>query len=550
MSWEDKVKEKRERCFKAIPQDWRIPDAILSQLPQPLEDNATNLIKLGIVRQCGILTDDELDITEYHTTTNLLDKLKSGSLTSVQITTAFSKRAAIAHQLVNCLTETFFDRAIQRAQYLDDQRAAGKICGPLHGLPVSIKDSFRVIGSQSTLGIVSFLNKEPATSNSVLVDMLIELGSVIYVKTNVPQTLATVDSENNIFGRTLNPWNTMLGPGGSSGGEGALVAFRGSPLGVGTDVGGSIRIPSLCCGVYGFKPTVGRIPYGGQQDCGKPGTDFIIPAAGPLSNDLGSVGIFMKAVLEANPAALDSTAIDVPWRSVPDSSEKKLRIGLLPEDPKYPLHPPVKRTLAEAVKALETCGHEIISLNPDQCHVSDATEVAWQFFMIDDTAYGHVQAGEEYLVQSVKHTHGLSASLKPVFVPDVVGMDRLDHVAVLKTKRAEMIEDWRKTWLSVDVVLSPSAQSTAVEHDKFGLPPYTTLTNILDYPSCIIPFGQVSGDDIEQQFLTTPDQIAPPYNAQLFQGAPCSVQIFTKTLRDEECLEIAKAVDKCLNGSK
>ena len=144
--------------------------------------------------------------------------------------------------------------------------------GPLHGLPISIKDSFCVKGLQSTVGYVEFLKHEPSKTNSALVELLLALGAVLYVKTNIPQTmmvslravhsprifkiankLQTGDSDNNIFGRTLNPHNTSLTAGGSSGGEGALTAFRGSILGVGTDIAGSIRIPALCCGVCARK---------------------------------------------------------------------------------------------------------------------------------------------------------------------------------------------------------------------------------------------------------------------------------------------------------
>ncbi|RMJ17725.1 hypothetical protein CDV36_002602 [Fusarium kuroshium] len=356
-------------------------------------------------------------------------------------------------------------------------------------------------------------------------------------------------SENNIFGRTLNPWNTMLGPGGSSGGEGALIAFRGSPLGVGTDVGGSIRIPSLCCGVYGFKPSINRIPYGGQQDCTKPGIPGITPAAGPLCHDFGGLKMLTKAVLEAGPAGYDSTAIDVPWRYVPDVSEKKLRIGLLPEDPVYPLHPPVARVLAEAAKILEASGHQIVPLPSKQCHVADATEVTWPIFLMDDTAYKHVEAGGEPLVQSVKYLHGMARKLERRFVPETDGLDRLDRLAVLNTKKAEIIEDWKSIWNDVDVVLSPPAQSTAVEHDKFGLPPYTTLTNLIDCPSCIIPFSRVSDDDLAEPFAKGPKQIGPEYNPHLVRGAPCSVQLFTKTLHDEECLAYAEIIDGCLQAS-
>lgn len=135
-------------------------------------------------------------------------------------------------------------------------REAGQLAGPLHGLPISLKDSFQVAGSPATLGLVGYLDHISQT-NSSLVDLLLSQGAVVYCKTNVPQTLMasctilhtafpvqvanslqTTDSHNNVFGRTLNPLNTSLTAGGSSGGEGALVAMRGSPLGVGTDVGG------------------------------------------------------------------------------------------------------------------------------------------------------------------------------------------------------------------------------------------------------------------------------------------------------------------------
>lgn len=151
------------------------------------------------------------------------------------------------------MTEVFYDDALDRARQLDDLYAkTGKLQGPLHGLPISVKDSFNIKGHQSTVGYAKFLAIPVSKTNSPLIDMLLDAGAVLYVKTNIPQTMMTGDSENNIFGRTLNPHNTLLTAGGSSGGEGALVSFRGSVLGVGTDIAGSIRIPALCCGIYGF----------------------------------------------------------------------------------------------------------------------------------------------------------------------------------------------------------------------------------------------------------------------------------------------------------
>src|SRR6201996_2659740 len=111
----------------------------------------------------------------------------------------------------------------------------------------------------------------------------------------------TADSENNIFGRTRNPRKLNLTAGGSSGGEGSLVAFRGAILGVGTDIGGSIRIPSLCCGTYGFKPSAFRIPYGGVTACSRRGSPGFPAVAGPLATSFDDLWLFLSTVIESKP---------------------------------------------------------------------------------------------------------------------------------------------------------------------------------------------------------------------------------------------------------
>ncbi|QRV80630.1 amidase [Ceratobasidium sp. AG-Ba] len=150
--------------------------------------------------------------------------------------------------------------------------------GPLHGLPVSLKDQFRIEGLETINGEIdvspgSLVYEfapgyvanigDYATKNSVLVDVLNELGAVLFVRTNVPQTLMWGETYNNVFGRTLNLHNRSLTPSESSGGEGALLAMRGSPLGVGTDIGGSVRIPASASGIYSLRPSYVRFPYYG-----------------------------------------------------------------------------------------------------------------------------------------------------------------------------------------------------------------------------------------------------------------------------------------------
>ena len=197
---------------------------------------------------------------------------------------------------VNCLTEIFFDKAIERARSLDAKRRAepNEPLPPLFGLPISLKDSFQVIGEDTTVGLACYAN-EPAGENSALVSMLLDLGAVLYCKTNLPQSLMTADSDNNVFGRTLNPRNLHLTAGGSTGGEGALIALSGSILGVGTDIGGSIRIPSLCNGIYGFKPSAGLVPLSGGRDIRVPGTIGV--QVSPLESFIALLGKFQASLL-------------------------------------------------------------------------------------------------------------------------------------------------------------------------------------------------------------------------------------------------------------
>ncbi|TRX89199.1 hypothetical protein FHL15_009897 [Xylaria flabelliformis] len=524
--WQRRVAEKRSICQKAIPKAWTLTKSLLDTLQgqSELSKTKTNLIALNIPRRSGILTERELEITESYNVSSLLEGLATGRFTSAEVTLAFSKRAAIAQQL-------------------------GKLAGPLHGLPVSLKDTYQVRGTQATIGAVSHLDTT-SSKNSALVDMLLSLGAVPYVKTNVSQLLVGVESDNNIFGRVLNPWNTVLTSGGSSGGEGALVAFRGSVLGVGTDLAGSIRIPSLCCGTYGFKPSSNRIAYEGQVMPFKEGILPIVPSAGPLANDVETLQLFMKAVIDAEPARYDATAIDVPWRSTNILRRKSLRLGLLPEDPLFPLHPPVKESIAKVVKILQSHGHEVVLLDAAECHVAEANQIAGGLLSLNNAPREIIAAGGEPALPSMSMLAEQARSIKWNFLPDLGAMDDLQKLGLLQSQRAKLAEDWRKLWVKyhLDAVISPSAQNTAVEHDTFCWPAYSAFLNLLDYPACVMPFQKASRSELP--FVVKPGQAAPPYNPDVLEGAPGSIQIFTSRMRDEECLAVAGIVDECLKDSE
>ncbi|KAI3394262.1 hypothetical protein diail_2965 [Diaporthe ilicicola] len=545
--WQSRAAEKRARCQSAIPKAWELPPVLVQGLAHPLETSKNNLVELAIPRRSGLLTEKELSITEAHDVRSLLKALASGELTSLEVTVAFCKRAAIAQQLTSCLTEMFFDQAQERARHLDSLRAKGELVGPLHGLPISLKDSFQIRGTDATLGFIAYLDNGPSQENSYMVDTLLSLGAVLYCKTNIPQTLMTADSHNNVFGRALNPWNTSLTAGGSTGGEGALIAFRGSPLGVGTDVAGSIRIPALCCGLYGFRPTTGRTPYGKQAPIANPGLRTILPSAGPLANDLGALEVFLKSVISTRPALLDSTVLDVPWRNV-GPPKSKLRIGVLAEDPLLPWHPPVKKAVSDIAGLLRAQGHETVSLTAQECLTAASYDVATQLFSLDKTSAEILAKGGEPLVPSLVYIRDAMKEVKwdRERLPDTRSLkDGLERLSFLNVKRYEIQDLWKKTWVGhgLDAVIGPGAQTTAVEHDMYALAPYTCLFSLLDYPACVIPVGRVANPSPAESLTKAPGQTVPPYNPANLEGAPTSIQIIATTMRDEECLEIAKLID-------
>jgi amidase len=200
--------------------------------------------------------------------------------------------------------------------------------------------------------------------------------------------MTQVETNNNVWGETRNPLHKGLSPGGSSGGEGAIIAFKASPLGVGTDIGGSIRIPSGWCHLYGLKPSFGRYPvYGGKS--GIPGQEFILAVNGPMSSSLRSLQLYSEALLSEKvaPWNLDHKCLPIPWRkNVIQPKGRKLRLGMVGiDDGVVTCHPPVERALKMTKAALESQGHEVITWDTSD-HAEIAKTVSAAFFDLGGAA--------------------------------------------------------------------------------------------------------------------------------------------------------------------
>lgn len=226
--WRALAQQKREASLETIPKEWRVPQSTIDNAPADLTGPFMH----------QFLTPSEIQITET-SAPRILEKTTTGQWTALSVAEAFSHRAALAHQLTSCLTEVLFESALADARRLDAHFAAHKKpVGPLHGLPISLKDSVDVAGRGTALGFTSWANGSPATQDAVIAAGLRRQGAVFHAKTAVPQASFAGETFGAVSGYVVNPLRRdALSSGGSSGGEAALLALRGSVLGLGTDIG-------------------------------------------------------------------------------------------------------------------------------------------------------------------------------------------------------------------------------------------------------------------------------------------------------------------------
>ena len=497
LGWKEIGARKQKELQDKIPQEWKIKT--------PPAD-MYNVIEYGLSH----LSNGERQIVEG-TATEAIENLRSGKWTSVQVTSAVCHAAAIAHQTTNCLTVIMFEEALARAKEVDDQFVKTKTpVGPLHGLPISIKDCFSVEGYDSTIGYIAYTN-QPASreDESVVTRRLRAAGAVLYCKTNIPMAMSSGESWNNVYGETVNPYNTRLTPGGSSGGEGALVAARGSLLGIGTDIAGSVRIPSAFCGLYSMKPSFGRFPqYGSKPSL--PGQEAIFSNNGPMARSLDDVKLYAEWMVGSEPWLEDPKVIPIPWRTI--TLPEKLTFAIVRTDGYNNLLPPVQRGLEIVEKKVREAGHEVIDFDYTSAY-KEAIEVATVLFSADGSttlkqlvAEGNEPMPPEYEVRFVK-TKDLPTS-------------EVWKWNVKRNKFQKRFLDWwvataakTKTGRSIDGIISAVNPFPACLRGNYQSLAYTCAINVLDYPAVTFP---VTFADINDK--ADPDYIPiGPYDAKAWE---------------------------------
>ncbi|TDZ19575.1 Acetamidase [Colletotrichum orbiculare MAFF 240422] len=532
--WQDTVAKKRQAQAEAI--------AAFASQPRPNSDDTSRSSK--VLEITGIADADALAL-----------KIAQGDFSSELVVGAYIEKAIESHSKTNCLTEVAFESALRRARELDAHLAkTGTPVGPFHGIPVTLKDQFNVRGLDTTLGYVG-RSFSPAVDDAVVVKMLESLGAVIIAKTNLPQSILWCETDNPLWGLTTSPVDEGYTPGGSTGGEAALLATNASLLGWGTDIGGSVRIPSHMNGLYGFKPSSARLPYRGVP-VSTEGQEHVPSSIGPMARSLGTIHAATKHLIEGKPWELDARCVPVPWREdlYQGTLSRPLTIGVLFDDNVVRPHPPLTRILRSAVEKLKKAGHEIVDWNAD-LH-EDCIRVMDMFYTVDggeDVRKDVMAAGEPF----IPHVQRLVDRGPAVSVYDYWQLNRrkweLQQAYLDKWKSARSPTTGR----GVDVVLTPPMPHAAVPHGSCRWVGYTKVWNFLDYPALVIPGGKVEEGDVGEVWDHEAMGPEDAWNKRLWEenggemaalGLPAGLQIVGRKLEEETVLAAGKVVEDALRA--
>ncbi|KAF2657724.1 amidase [Lophiostoma macrostomum CBS 122681] len=556
--WETLAKKKREAILEAIPQEWRINN--------PPNDQQLDVTGAYIHQY---LTPREVEITET-TADDIVKQTTTGRWSAEEVTRAFCHRAALAHQLTNCLHEIFFSAALTTAKSLDAHYAQhNKPLGPLHGLPISLKDQFHVRDVETTMGYVgwigTFEGRERTAKSPIfeseMVRELRDAGAVLFCKTAVPHTLMSGETVNNIIGYTWNPRNRNLSAGGSSGGEGALIGLRGSPVGFGTDIGGSIRIPAGFNGLYGIRPSGGRLPYEGMANS-MDGQNSVLSVVGPLGTSVAGLRLVIKALLERRPWLYDPLVLELPWRDelereVSEVTGKvgdagmvgKLCFGVFESDGIVGPTPPVRRAVKIVVEKLKELGHVVVEWKPPphKAILSEGMKSWWY------------DGGHD--VKSVFALSGEPMAPQVAFYQDLEKEFSGSEIAATNVRLRQLKKEYMDYWNStetvtgtgrpVDAIITPLAPFPAARPEMYSYYGYSTWVNVLDYTSVVVPVTNVDKevDLVDKDYVPIDEgdkKVYDSYDPEIYDGAHVSLQLVGRRLQEEKMLAIAEYVGKAI----
>jgi len=482
--------------------------------------------------------------------------IASRDLSAAEAVDHFVARIAAVDDKLNAITVDLSDRARTAAANVDKALARGEKLGPLAGLPVTIKECFDLAGTATTYGLPSRRDLIESKDDPY-VAALRAAGAVPIAKTNLPQVMIFTETDNPLYGRTNNPWDLQRSCGGSSGGEAALIAAGASPLGLGNDIGGSLRIPAAFCGITSIKPTAGRVP----DHCthGLPiGQQCIQAQAGPMARHVQDLTMALRLLdgardpfLEPGPELDDPATVNL----------SRVRFATFTDDGEFPVAPAARRAVVEASAFLTAAGATAVSWQPPRM-----SEVSDLFLacLSGDRALGYRRILRGNKIDRHIRPLLLTASMPPwlrrvsAFALESFGQHR--SAAIARRLGSGSADDYWRTIEAIvnlrrdvlrslgeadggpiDLILCPPYAVPAVRHGANEMMPvpgaYAIFANVTGFPAGIVPVTRVRpGEESDRPpSRDLVDRVARE-TERGSAGLPIAVQVIARPWRDHVAL--------------
>ena len=480
----------------------------------------------------------------YHSAVGLADALRVGDLSAVEALDAALSRVETLNPELNVVVTLDAERAREAAAEIDERRAngEGEGLGPLAGVPMTIKDSFLVSGTRTTSGAAAFADYV-AESDAAVVTALRRAGAVVFGKTNLPPFAADLQTFNDLFGTSNNPWDTTRTTGGSSGGSAGALAAGLTPLEVGSDIAGSIRNPAAMCGVVGHKPSYGIVSGRGQIP-GPPGTftQADIAVAGPMARTVADCRLGLELMVGPDPWLRNAWSLVLPppraatahadGRMVVDPG--RLRVAVMATDPYCPVDPEIEAAITAVAERLAAAGAVVdTEARPERFDFEKADLT----FL---TLLGGAMCGAYSPAEIESMAEDLQASGNGS-LPGGLGIEgatiRHREWLTANERRLQMRERWRRFFEDWDVVLAPISPTVAIPHDHSH--PMSERT--IEVAGQSRPYGD------QARWMGLFGAVYLPATAVPIglhsSGLPMALQVVGPFLEDLTCLGVAELIE-------
>jgi len=443
-----------------------------------------------------------------HSATELAAMIRKGVVSSREVVEAHLARIDEVNESINAVAVTLTDRALVAADAADSADAAAR-ARPLHGVPFTIKENIDCAGTPTTQGVPAFA-QAVASVDAPIVERMQAAGAVPIARTNLPELGSRLDTDNPLHGRTYNPWNRAVTPGGSSGGEAAAIATGMSPIGLGNDIGGSVRNPAYCCGIAAIKPTVGRVPLVTSMDPLDGGIAFEFESDGLLARTIEDLRTGLAIIAGRHPG--DPKSVDVPLVGPPP---KAMTAALVTSVPGVVLPDVIVREIERAGEMLAAQGWRVEPAQPPE--LENVVRMWGQVLTTDFSA----EPLEAIASRSVVR---LMSGFAEYFDHDRRTLDRL------LTERRRLRRLWSAFFAEHIVCVGPTwtCRQWPIDSD---LVPGTGVELMVDSLRFVAP-----GNGLGIPGVAVPTGV--------HDGLPTGVQIYADLFRDDLCLMAAECIER------